>query len=92
MSQTMTQSDPIHDIAAVLDGPRTPNIVTRTRPQFGYIDIKGKIGKAATATILSETGYVVSGVSSDIDELAVDETRVWFEPVDELDSLLDSEQ
>lgn len=82
-------SDPIHDIAVVLDGPRTENIVTRTRPQFGYIDIKGKIGKGATATILAETGYVVSAVSSDIDELGDDETRVWFESFDELDSLLD---
>jgi len=82
-------SDAIHDIAAVLDGPETENIVTRTRPQFGYIDIKGKIGKGATAMILAETGYVVSAVSSDIDELAVDETRVWFESIDELDSLLE---
>lgn len=67
-----------HDAAEAIARPRGDDPVVRIRPGFGYLDIRGKIGKGSVAMLHAETNLVISGVNSDIDELAAGETRIWL--------------
>ena len=67
-----------HDAAAAIRAPPDADPVVRIRPQFGYIDIQGKLGKASVAMLHAETGFVITGVTSDPEELADGETRIWL--------------
>jgi hypothetical protein len=80
----MIQSEELHRVAELIAQPREDDPVVRIRPQFGYLDVRGKIGKGSSALVFADTGYVISGVSTDIDELNEDETRVWLSTPDEL--------
>ena len=67
-----------HDAAAAIRAPLDADPVVRIRPQFGYIDIQGKLGKASVAILHAETEFVITGVTSDPEELAAGETRIWL--------------
>ena len=67
-----------HDAAAAIRAPLDADPVVRIRPQFGYIDIQGKLGKASVAMLHAETEFVITGVTSDPEELADGETRIWL--------------
>lgn len=73
-----------HKAAELISAPRTDDPVVRIRPGMGYVDVCGKVGQLSTAVMASETGYVISGVCSNIDELALAETRVWLTHIEEL--------
>jgi hypothetical protein len=77
-------SEELHRVAELIAQPRGDDPVVRIRPQFDYLDVQGKIGKGSSALVFADTGYVISGVATDIDELAEDETRVWLSTPDEL--------
>lgn len=80
----MSSAEEFHRVAELIAKPRDDDPVVRIRPQFGYLDVRGKVGKASSALAFAGTEYVISGVCSDIDELADDETRVWLSKPDEL--------
>ena len=67
-----------HDAAAAIRAPLDADPVVRIRPQFGYIDIQGKLGEASVAMLHAETEFVITGVTSDPEELADGETRIWL--------------
>ena len=52
-----------HDAAAAIRRPLDADPVVRIRPQFGYIDIQGKLGKASVAMLHAETEFVITGVT-----------------------------
>ena len=75
----------LQQVATALAHPREDQPVIDINHERGFIDYKGKLGKASTMTVYQQTEYVVAAVYSDIDELASDECRIWFSKADNLD-------
>ena len=85
MAQNTDVDFDLQQVATALAHPRQDQPVIDINHERGFIDYKGKLGKASTMTVFQQTGYVVAGVNSDIDELASDECRIWFSKPDDLD-------
>jgi len=74
-------------VASALAEPRDDQPVIDINHEHGFIDYKGKLGKVSLAFAYQDTGYVVTGVCSDVDELGDDECRIWLSPVEDLDDV-----
>ena len=85
MTQNTDVDFDLQQVATALAHPRQDQPVIDINHERGFIDYKGKLGKASTMAVFQQTGYVVAAVHSDIDELASDECRIWFSKPDDLD-------